>query len=95
MREIAIDGKVRRSEVRDYIDKSGISRTSGSMVLSTEFDKLELSAGMNPSPRVLDQLRGLKEGELVRLLVGVESNGAWPADARFIFLDDLTSRPKS
>jgi hypothetical protein len=95
MREIAVEGKVRRSEVRSYEDKQGKERTGGNVVLSTEFDKLELGAGMSPSAKVLAQIKALQDGEQVRLLVGVESAGAWPADARFVFLDDLTPRRKS
>lgn len=95
MREIAVEGKVRRVEVGEWTDKNtGQVRPNGNVVLAGEFDKLEIGLDRVVSPATLSKLRGIHEGETVRLLVGVASGDSFRAEARFIFLDDLTQRPK-
>jgi len=96
MREISVEGKVRRVESGSYTDKNGVMVLKGTVVLAGEFDKLEIGlAWPTPSATSIDKLRGLREGQVVRLLVGVESGENRRAEAQFIFLDDLTPAPKS
>ena len=94
MREITVDGKVRRVESGVWTDKNGEVHPNGTVVLSAEFDKLEVQLDRSASVATSAKLKALHEGDTVRLLVGVASGDSFRADARFLFLDDLTPRPK-
>lgn len=92
MREIAVEGRVRRVETGTYTNKQGQTVPKGTIVLAGEFDKLEIGLGMAPSAEQVAKVERMKarEGTAVRLLVGVTSGDGFMADARFQFLDDLT-----
>ena len=98
MREIVVEGKVRRVESGSYTDKNGVIVPKGTVVLAGEYDKLEIGlAWPTPSVTSIQKLKALEghEGQSVRLLVGVESGDNRRAEPQFTFLDDLTPAPKS
>jgi hypothetical protein len=92
-RELAVDGVVRRVEYSEKPNPKGGLYRNGKIVLSGEFDKLEIGLGMGASDEVVRKLRALGEGEIVRLQVEVSSGDSWQSEPRFNFLDDLTSKP--
>jgi len=95
MREIAVDGRVRRVESGSYTDKNGVVVPKGTVVLAGEFDKLEIGLSWpSPSAESITALKKLQPGALVRLLVGVESGESRFAEPKFVFLDDLTQAVK-
>ena len=94
MREIAVDGVVRRVEHGEYTAKNGAVVPTGTIVLASEFDRLEVSLDRGVSAGLVAKLKSIGEGEVVRLLVGVASGDSFRADPRFIFLDNLTVHGK-
>lgn len=94
MREIEVNGCVRRAEVGEWTDKQGVVHPNGSVVLDAKHDKLEIGLDRSPDPETVGKLRALRRGADVTLLVGVKSGDNYRAEPVFLFLDDLTSRPK-
>lgn len=92
--DLPVEGRVVRVQYSEKDNGKGGVYRNGTVVLRTEFEKLEVELENGSSAGIVAKLRALEgqEGQDVRLLVGVASGDKWTSPARLFFLDDLTPR---